>query len=382
MKNKKKFNMKNIDYSSLTEITVRTQAELNSIPLDFKGSIVIDSGKSRWMIVENRYYRPVIVSKNSSVRVYKNSYVKTFDNSIIEAYDDSLVEAYENAFVVAWRNSSIVADGNSTVKAYEDSSVIAWENSSVSAWGRSSVVAYGNSSITAYGNSIIVTRGSSFVRAYMNSSVEAYMDSSVEAYGNSSVKAFEDSSVRAFRNSSVSAYDNASIKAYENSSIKAYGNVRVADYLQGAKIQTYNNARIVYNPKTIHEFLDFYNIKHNKKTAKFYKAVHKLENIYFSNYDNNFVYKIGKIVKEECDLNVEEDCSKGIHVATLNWALDHGESWDDLAILELEVDIDKIILPTYSYGKVRTSEAKVLREVPLEECGLFGKILAKKKVKK
>lgn len=371
--------MKN--YSNLTEITVKTQTELDLIPLDFKGSIVIDSDKSYWIIVENKYYRPVIISKNSSVRVYKNSYVKAFDNSIIEAFDDSLVEAYENAFVVAWGNSSIVADGNSIVKADEDSSVIAWENSSVKAWGRSSVIAYRNSSITAYGNSIIVARGSSFVRAYMNSSVEAYMDSSVEAFGSSSVKAFEDSSVRAYGNSSVSAYDNSSIKAYENSSIMAYGNVRVTDYLQGAKIQIYNNARIVYNPKTIHEFLDFYNIKHDEKTAKFYKAVHKIENIYFSNYNNDFVYEIGKVVKEKCDPNVEEDCSNGIHVATLNWALDHGESWDDLAILELEVDIDKIILPTYSYGKVRTSEAKVLREVPLEECGLFGKILAKKKVR-
>ena len=31
-------------------------------------------------------------------------------------------------------------------------------------------------------------------------------------------------------------------------------------------------------------------------------------------------------------------------------------------------------------GKVRTSEAKVIREVPLEECGLFGKILARRRV--
>ena len=155
MKNKKKFNMKNIDYSSLTEITVRTQAELNSVPLDFKGSIVIDSGKSRWMIVENRYYRPVIVSKILLLGFIKNSYVKAFDNSIIEAYDDSLVEAYENAFVVAWRNSSIVADGNSTVKAYERFFCHCLGKFFCSAWGRSSVVAYGNSSITAYGNSIV-----------------------------------------------------------------------------------------------------------------------------------------------------------------------------------------------------------------------------------
>lgn len=32
-------------------------------------------------------------------------------------------------------------------------------------------------------------------------------------------------------------------------------------------------------------------------------------------------------------------------------------------------------------GKVRTSELKVLREIPLEECGLLGEFLAKRKIK-
>lgn len=29
-------------------------------------------------------------------------------------------------------------------------------------------------------------------------------------------------------------------------------------------------------------------------------------------------------------------------------------------------------------GKLRTSKVKVLEEIPLEECGVYGKILAKK----
>lgn len=35
-------------------------------------------------------------------------------------------------------------------------------------------------------------------------------------------------------------------------------------------------------------------------------------------------------------------------------------------------------MPTNTDGKVRTSKVKVLREVPLEECGVFGKIIAKR----
>lgn len=44
-----------------------------------------------------------------------------------------------------------------------------------------------------------------------------------------------------------------------------------------------------------------------------------------------------------------------------------------------ENKIKDIVLPTNTNGKVRTSEVKVLREVPLEECGVFGKILAKRR---
>lgn len=35
----------------------------------------------------------------------------------------------------------------------------------------------------------------------------------------------------------------------------------------------------------------------------------------------------------------------------------------------------------FSDGKIRTSELRVLREVPLEELGAYGKIVAKKRKK-
>ena len=44
-------------------------------------------------------------------------------------------------------------------------------------------------------------------------------------------------------------------------------------------------------------------------------------------------------------------------------------------------DIDSIVVPANGTGKVRTDKVLVLREVPLEECGLLGKILAKKQKK-
>ncbi len=323
---------------NILSITVKSQAELDRIPLDCNEIIYIEFGT---------YYNPAIVRDK-----YKYSVV-----------------ARENSSVVAWGNSSVVAWENSSVVAWENSSVVAWGNSSVVAWGNSSVEARENSSVEAWGNSSVVARGNSSVEARKNSSVVARENSSVVAWGNSSVVAWG--------NSSVVARGNSSVEAWGNSSVEANANVQVVDRLNGGRISLSGNARRVCMPKCINEFMEFYGIKHDKKKAIFYKAVHKVGNILVFDRDDEFTYPIGLKVKEpNCDLNVNEDCGEGIHISHLAWALDYGRNWDNLAIIELEVKIDDIVMPVNTDGKVRTSEAVVLREVPLEECGLFGKILA------
>jgi hypothetical protein len=319
------------DYTKLLEITVRSQEEFNDIPDDYKGRIYIEFGVyGNRAIVDRKFYRSVEARENSSV----------------EAWGNSSVEARENSSVVAW--------GNSSVEAWENSSVEARENSSVEAWGNSSVVARENSSVVARENS------------------------SVEAWGNSSVEAWGNSSVEAWGNSSVEARGNSSVEAWENSSVVATGNTQVVDRLSKGKIEITGNARIVYMPKNIEDFMNFYGIKHDKKQAVFFKSVHRVEGKYISDRDSSFEYPIGETVKEICDQDVTEDCGTGIHIAHIGWCLDFGKNWTDIAIIELEVDIDKIVLPDDTSGKVRTSEAKVIREVPLEECGVYGKILAKR----
>ena len=57
-----------IDYEKLTEITVKTQEELNMIPDNFQGRIYIEGG-SYWnrIAVTKRYYCRVVARGNSSV---------------------------------------------------------------------------------------------------------------------------------------------------------------------------------------------------------------------------------------------------------------------------------------------------------------------------
>ena len=186
-------------------------------------------------------------------------------------------------------------------------------------------------------------------------------------------------SVVARENSSVEAWENSSVVARENSSVEASANVQVVDRLRNGRIEITGNARVVHMPKSIHEFMDFYGIKHDKKNAVFFKAVIKDGDFYRSSYDNKFTYAIGETKTEVCDTDTRCECSNGLHVAHLSWALGFGSDWKNLAILEVEADIDKIVMPDDSDGKVRTSELKVLREVPLCECGVYGKILEKRR---
>lgn len=196
---------------------------------------------------------------------------------------------------------------------------------------------------------------------------------SVVAKGNSSVVAWE--------NSSVVARGNSSVVAWGNSSVVANGNVQVVDrQFSGGHIKILGNARKVYMPKNIEEFMNFYGVKHDKTTAIFYKAVHKVNNEFLSDYDSDFKYTIGsKVAEPDCSKNTTDDCGKGIHISHLARALDFGKNWSNFAILELEVKIKDIIMPINTDGKVRVPEAKILREVPLSECGLYGKILERRR---
>ena len=257
-----------MDYSTLKEITVKTQAELDAIPEDYKGHIYIEFGTP---------YAPAIVTRRY-------------------------------CYPVIARNSS---------------SVVARNSSSVEAWNSSSVVACDYSSVVA-------------------------------------------------RNSS-------SVEARNSSSVVAFGNTQVNQKSTSSKIKISGNARIVYDPKNTNDYIDFYGIKHTKTQATLYKAVHKIDGRYVSNYDKSFEYEIGKIIKAEIDPNTSETCGRGIHISHLYWALNFGSKWDDLAILEVTTRIDDIVCPENTDGKVRTSRVKVIREVPLGECGVYGKILANRR---
>lgn len=306
------------DYKNLEEVVVTTQEELDQVPLDYVGQVYINSDEL--ITIWQNFLKRVIVRGNSRVVVKDNSFVIAEDNSLILAGDFSTV--------FAWGNSSVVASGESNVKSMENNKIFATEHSIVAAWG----------------NAEIYSKGYSYVIAYGKSTVEAW--------------------------------ENSSVEVYEWGSVVAHGNSRVINRSPNANIKVYNNAHEILMPKDVYNFLHFYKIKHNETTATFYKAVRKTsDGVYYSDRCPEFIYTIGKYKEEVCDTNIYELCASGIHISSLDWALWYSADWENCAILEVETNIEDIVIPLYSEGKVRTSKVKVIREVPPEEWGFFGKLL-------
>ena len=226
---------------------------------------------------------------------------------------------------------------------------------------------------TPYNRAVVNRRFKYPVVARGNSSVVAWDNSSVEAWGNSSVVARGNSSVVAWGNSSVVAWDNSSVVAWDNS--------QIVDAARNNNIEISGNARIVYNPSNIDEYIDFYGLDATDTTVKLYKAVHFCGGVYCSDYNHEFIYPIGDVVTPDNGFaeSVQIECGAGIHLAYKTWAVGYGAYWPDLAILECECEKSDVLVPLYGDGKARARKAKVLREVPLEECGLYGEIIAKRR---
>ena len=102
-------------------------------------------------------------------------------------------------------------------------------------------------------------------------------------------------------------------------------------------------------------------------TVRYYKAVHKKKDgRYLSDWDRKTVYRVGEWIEADTDINPDSVAVKGIHIASLGFAVDYGSRWKDAAILEVEANIHDVVVPD-AKDQVRARKIRVLREVPPEE---------------
>jgi hypothetical protein len=217
-----------------------------------------------------------------------------------------------------------------------------------------------NSKAELYNIAVAAVANRAFVKAYDNSYVIASENCVVETYGYSMAQVTGYCTAKSFGYSTV--------KADGASTVEAHAFSQVLKESDSPDIKIFDSARVITPPNTVEQYCALWNVKIEDNKAILYKAV---RNDFSSFHDDNFKYTIGETFAVTCDPDTGRECSEGLHIANIKFAVDFGRfEVKNFRILECAVPLDKIVVPKSSYGnygKVRTSELKVLREVPKEE---------------
>lgn len=93
---------------------ITTQAELDEIPNDYDGGIVVLGNYKEPVIIRNKYKKAVQVLF-SLVELRNDAFVKASCDAEVRAYDNSCVEAYDRATIKAYDNAKIYKEESSMV---------------------------------------------------------------------------------------------------------------------------------------------------------------------------------------------------------------------------------------------------------------------------
>ena len=220
-------------------------------------------------------------------------------------------------------------------------------------------------------------------KSYDNASAELRGNSRAELWGNASAVLRDNASAVLRGNASAVLRDNSRAELRGNSRAGASGNAQIIDINRSSRASISGNARVVYLPQNLEEFISHYGVQSDDVKVTLYKAVHREKGRYYSDYDTKYEYRIGETAVPDngFDDDAHEKCGAGINMAPLHWCLDYGREWSDLAILEMTALREDVVVPMNTDGKVRARKAKVVREVPLSECGIYGEMLAMRRAR-
>ena len=313
----------------MNKIIVKTQEELDNVPLDYHGRIIIKFGT--WL-------DPAVLKKS-------------YDYASAELQDNASAVLQDNASAVLWDNARAVLQDNARAMLRDNARAELQDNASA------------------------VLRD--------NASAELQDNASAELQDNASAVLWDNARAMLRDNASAVLRDNARAMLRDNARAEASGNAQIVDVNRSGHASISENARVVYLPQNLEEFISHYGVQSDDVKVTLYKAVHKEKGHYYSDYDTEYEYRIGEIAVPDngFDGDVSEKCGAGINMAPLHWCLNYGREWNDLAILEMTALREDVVVPMNTDGKVRARKAKVVREVPLSECGIYGEMLAMRRAR-
>ena len=345
----------------MKEITIRTQNELDKLPLDQKMYIYIEGGtETDPLVLKTNYQKAEVIVRGSAYlsEVYGSATIGSVsDSATIRNVSDSATigYVYDSATI-----GSVY--GSATIRNVYDSATIRYVSGSATIGNVSGSATIGNVSGSA-------TIGNVYDSATIGS---VYDSATIRSVSNSATirYVYDLATIRLSGEATISGANSA-----KKIVCSGYNTVIVhkADQKKLGLVmnKTSNLVILPYNSlqtkPTFEEYAKRYPVNVNGKLVTLYKAVHKKDGRYFSHNTSTFEYKIGEVKEHECAPASEGSCSAGLHVSVKYWALQFGDGWDDIALLECEVPIKNIVVCADTDGKVRTSKLKVVREVPATE---------------
>ena len=274
------------------------------------------------------------LSQDNNAQVYGDAWV--FEDA--QVYGDARVsdnaQVYGDARVYesAWVYGDARVYGNAKVSGNARVSGDAWVSGNAKVYENAQV--WGNAQV--YGN--------------------ARVSRNAQVYGNARVyeSAWVSGNARVYESAWVSGDARVSDNAQVSGDAKVYGDAKVSG---NAHIKYSTLIILIITFKEPEYILASLNAVAINGKYTLYKRVNKVnDGKYISVYDKDFKYTTGKISTEkECDLNVLNSCSSGIH-------LSHPTYWNEGdTLIACEVKVEDII--TCQQGKVRVKKCKVLGEV-------------------
>jgi hypothetical protein len=280
-------------------------------------------------------------------------YTHSFSNAVVIISGNAIINyMYANATINYMRGNASITDmcGNATIIDMRGNASINYMYANASITDM-----YANASITyMYANASITDMCGNAIITYMHANA-----SITNMYANASI-----SDMRG--NASITSMSgNASINDMRgNASIKSG---RKYCFIRGYSKKNIKNFNGIFmklpKTKTKQWFLDNYPIEQKGKGIILYKAVHKINDEYVSDYNQNFKYEIGKTYKHKNVSKQKGCCAEGLHLSHKYWAVKYGIYWNDYALLKCSTPLSKIVVCDDCDGKIRTSELTVLKEV-------------------
>jgi len=269
-----------------------------------------------------------------------------------------------------------------TVFCYNESKldVLNMQSPHIKAYNNSIVISKDSGSIWAFDKSLIKTFDGNWIYPYDESSVEAsncriypYSDRVALKTQRCAININKDRLLNPYKHTlptkGLYIYDKESLICmdfpFEIETLISEGGTEIISidcYLDNDYNGMYRDPRKYISPNRV-----------------YYKCVYKKDDRYYSFYDEDYEYRVGELaIPDDYNSDPEQICGQGIHVATIEWALDNYFTSADCAILEVRVPEDaELVAPYRSDGKLRASKVEILREVSLDELGELGKFYKK-----